>query len=92
MNVTEEEWNRSYDLFVLLKRKTTSEARTLAVSALRDNGFESWRLLVSRFEPQAGIKRMKEMAELMSLQKQEMQESIRDRHDPARVGQEAEAS
>ena len=63
------EWALAAQLFVLLKRKTTGEAKTLVTSAVRDNGFESWRILVSRFEPQAGIKRMKEVSELMSLQK-----------------------
>ena len=33
------------------------------------NGYEAWRLLVGRFEPQAGIRRMKEGAQLMALQK-----------------------
>ena len=64
----EEEWALASELFVLLKRTTTSEAKTLVTSADRDNGLESWRILVSRFEPQAGIKRMKEVSDLMSLQ------------------------
>ena len=32
------------------------------------NGYEAWRLLIGRFEPQAGIRRMKQIAELMALQ------------------------
>ena len=67
-SVTDEEWNLNSELFVLLKRKTTGEAKTLVTSALRDNGFESWRILVSRFEPQVGIKRMKEICDLIALQ------------------------
>ena len=66
--VVEKEWERAAELFVLLKRKATGEAKTLVTSAARDNGLESWRILVSRFEPQVGIKRMKEICELLSLQ------------------------
>ena len=66
--VLESEWNLNAELFVLLKRKTTGEAKTLVTSAERNNGLESWRILVSRFEPQVGIKRMKETCELMALQ------------------------
>ena len=66
--VMEEEWALAAELFVLLKRKTTSEAKTLVTSAARDNTLESWRILVSRFEPQVGIKRMKEICELLSPQ------------------------
>ena len=62
------EWALAAQLFILLKRKTTGEAKTLVTSAVRNNGFESWRILVSRFEPQAGIKRMKEVSGLMSFQ------------------------
>ena len=48
--VLDEEWGLNSELFVLLKRKTTGEAKTLVTSAARDNGLESWRILVSRFE------------------------------------------
>ena len=34
----------------------------------RQNAYEAWRLLIGIFEPQAGIRRMKEVAELMALQ------------------------
>ena len=34
----------------------------------RENGFEAWRVLTIRFEPQMGIRRMKEVAELSALQ------------------------
>ena len=37
--------------------------------ARNENGFEAWRLLLGRFEPKAGIRRMKRMAELMDLRK-----------------------
>ena len=66
--VLKEEWGLNPELFVLLKRKTIGEAKTLVTSAEKDNGLESWRILVSRFEPQAGIKKMKEASELMALQ------------------------
>ncbi len=52
---------------MLLKRKTSNEARSIVMCARNENGFEAWRLLLGRFEPQAGIRRMKEMAELMDL-------------------------
>ena len=68
LSVTEEEWNLSNDIFVLLKRKTVGEARVMVTCVSRDSGFEAWRLLVGRFEPQAGIKRMREVADLMALQ------------------------
>ena len=55
-------------LFVLLKRKTTGEAKTLVTSADRDNRLESWRILVSQFEPQVGIKKMKEICDPLSRQ------------------------
>ena len=66
--VQESEWAMDASLFTLLKTKTTGEPNTLVTSAIRDNGLESWRILVGRFEPQAGIKRMKEVSDLMSLQ------------------------
>ena len=69
LSVTEEKWNLSNDIFVLLKRKTVGEARVMVTCVSRDNGFEAWRLLVGRFEPQAGIKRMREVADLIALQK-----------------------
>ena len=33
----------------------------------QSNGFEAWRLLGVRFEPQSGMKRLAELGELMSL-------------------------
>lgn len=67
LNSTEQEWNLSCNLFVLLKRKTAGEARSL-VCVDRGNGYEAWRILIGRFEPQAGTRRMKEVADLMALQ------------------------
>ena len=49
--VLKEEWDLNAEHLVLLKRKTTGEAKTLVTSAARDNGLEPWRILVSRFEP-----------------------------------------
>ena len=66
--VLQEEWDLNAELFVLLKRKTTGEAKTLVTSAAKDNGLESWRILVSRLEAQVGIKRMKEVCELIAVQ------------------------
>ena len=63
----DDEWALNGNLYTLLKRKSSEEARSVVTSAAKDNGFEAWRLLVGRFEPQAGIRRMKELAELMGL-------------------------
>lgn len=65
LRITGEEWSLSNDIFVLLKTKTAGEARVMVTCVSRDNGFEAWRLLVGRFEQQAGIKRMREVADLM---------------------------
>ena len=46
MNVTEDEWNLSHNIFVLLKRETTGEARVMVMCVSRENGFEAWLLLV----------------------------------------------
>ena len=53
--VLKEGWGLNPEVFVLLKRKSTGEAKTLVTSAEKDNGLESSRILVSRFEPQVGI-------------------------------------
>ena len=63
-----EEWALSESLFVLLKRKTSIEARNVVMCVERMNGFEAWRLLTGRFEAGTGIRRMKEIAELNALQ------------------------
>ena len=49
VGVLKEEWGLNPELFVLLKRKTIGEAKTLVTSAEKDNGLESWRILVSLF-------------------------------------------
>ena len=68
VNLTEEEWNLRYNLFMLFKRKASGEARSLVMCVYHQNGYEAWRLLIGRYEPQAGIRRMKEIAELIALQ------------------------
>ena len=68
IDLVQEEWDLHTKLFVLLKRMTSGEARSLVMCVEKQNGFEAWRLLVGGFEPQAGIRRMKEIAELMTLQ------------------------
>ena len=40
-----EEWALSEKLFILLKRKTSIEARNVVMCVDRHNGFEAWRLL-----------------------------------------------
>ena len=69
----EGQWDLAADIFSLLKAKTVvgSEARTIVMTSDdsgRENGFEAWRVLTIRFEPQMGIRRMKEVAELSALQ------------------------
>ena len=69
LSLTEEGWNLSAKLFLLFKkRRTAGEARSLVMCVDHENGYEAWRILVGRFEPQAGIRRIKEAAELMALQ------------------------
>ena len=66
----EAEWSHRTALFTLLKTKTEphSEARNLIMCVPRENGYEAWRTLTTRFEPQVGIRRMKEISELTQLQ------------------------
>ena len=68
VNLTEDGWNLRCNLFMLLKRKMSGEARSLVMCVDHQNGYEAWRLLIGRLEPHAGIRRMKEIAELMALQ------------------------
>ena len=63
-----EEWSQRTSLFTLVKAKTAGEARNLVLGAERENGYEAWRNLSMRFEPQVGIRRMREVAELSQLQ------------------------
>ena len=64
---TEEDWKRREAVFTLLKNKTTGEARGLIMGVPPNNGFEAWRSLALRYEPQVGIRRMQELAELQQL-------------------------
>ena len=66
--VAQEGWNLQTNLFVFLKRKTSGEARSLVMCVDGQNGYVARRLLIGRFQPQAGIRRMKEIGELMALQ------------------------
>ena len=65
-----EDWPLRFDLHKLLKRKTesTSEARKIVECVSDANGYEVWRLLGVRYEPQVGMKRLKELGELTMLQ------------------------
>jgi len=65
-----EDWPLRFDLHKLLKRKTesTSEARKIVECVSDANGYEVWRLLGARYEPQVGMKRLKELGELTMLQ------------------------
>lgn len=62
------EWNLRFNLCVLFEWETSGETRRLAMCVDLQNGHEAWRLPVGRFQPQAGVRRMKEIAELMALQ------------------------
>ena len=66
---TESEWKHRSEVYTLLKRKTdvTTDARKIVECVEQSNGFEAWRLLGVRFEPQSGMKRLAELGELMSL-------------------------
>ena len=67
---TAEDWILRFELFKLLKRKTesTSEARKIVDCVGDSNGYEAWRQLGVRSEPQVGMKRLKELGELTMLQ------------------------
>ena len=69
LGTTEAEWELRAKLYMLLKIKTeaTTDARKIVECVEQSNGFEAWRLLGVRFEPQAGMKRLAELGELMSL-------------------------
>ena len=66
---TEEDWELRHEVYKLLKRKTdaNTDARKIVECVEQSNGFECWRLLGVRYEPQAGMKRLAELGELMSL-------------------------
>ena len=66
---TEEDWELRHEVYKLLKRKTdaNTDARKIVECVEHSNGFEVWRLLGVRYEPQAGMKRLAELGELMSL-------------------------
>ena len=66
----EGQWEENTALYELLKLKTApgTEARTIVTNAEREGGFEAWRNLSIMYEPQQGIRRMKEIAELSALQ------------------------
>ena len=67
---TTEDWELRHELYKLLKRRSeaTSEAREIIDCVGDSNGYEAWRLLGIRYEPQAGMRRLKELGELTLLQ------------------------
>ena len=69
-STTEEHWDLRYEVFKLLKRKTevASEARKIIETVGDSNGYEAWRLLGVRYEPQVGMKRLRELGEFTKLQ------------------------
>lgn len=66
---TDDDWELRREVYKLLKRKTeaNTDARKIIECVEHSNGFECWRLLGVRYEPQAGMKRLAELGELMSL-------------------------
>ena len=62
-----EEWALSEKLLVMLRRKTSGEARNVVMCVDRQNGCEAWRGLAGRFEACATIRRMTLIAELNAL-------------------------
>ena len=67
---TDEDWIVRFNLFQFLKRRTetNSEAHNIVECVGDSNGYEVWRLLGVRYEPQVGMKRLKELGELTMLQ------------------------
>ena len=61
-------WATRDELFKLLKNKTSGDGRGLIMGVGRDNGWEAWRSLTLRYEPQVGLRRMRELGELNALQ------------------------
>ena len=57
------------DLYKVLKRKTeaTSEARKIVECVEQEDGYEAWRLLGVRYEPQGGMRRMNQLSKLTHL-------------------------
>ena len=70
LGCADELWEKRADLYTLLKRKTepTSEARKIIECVEKTDGYEAWRLLGVRYEPQGGMRRMKQLSELTHLQ------------------------
>ena len=66
----DEEWKQREAVFTLIKRKTevNSEPRRILECAHGMNGFEVWRNLSVRYQPNTSIRRMREIAELTALQ------------------------
>ena len=88
--VLDEEWMQASKLFILLKRKTTGEARTLVMSAVRDNGFveNSREQIRTTGWNQANERNRRPYAP----SEHAVQKHRRDRLDLARDGPEAEAN
>ena len=63
-----EAWPRRLAVFTLRNIKTSGGARNLTMGVQCDNGYKAWRSLTLRFNPQGGIRRMKELSELNQLQ------------------------
>ena len=63
------EWDEMEPVIKLLKRKTVpkTEARNIVMCA-EPNGFEAWRTLALRYQPNGSIRRLQEIAELTALQ------------------------
>ena len=61
-------WNLRDDLYTVLKRKAMSEARKIVECVEQTNGYEAWRLLGIRYEPQGGMRRMRDLTALTMLQ------------------------
>ena len=66
---TADDWELRYELHKLLKRKTeaNTDVGKIVECVEHSNGYEVWRRLGIRYEPQAGMKRLTELGELMGL-------------------------
>ena len=58
------------EVYTLIKRKTEapSEARKIVETVPQENGYEAFRMLGLRYEPQTGLKRLIELSEINLLQ------------------------
>ena len=77
-SLAEEQWKMRTEVYTLIKRKTevASEARKIVETVPHENGYEAFRILGLRYEPQTGLKRLIEMSEINQLQNKRCQTAV----------------